>query len=259
MGRIESVRLSVVPRESTAADLTWNRHTPELLEVLAEGHPPAFAIDSRERIVFWNSGAAALLERRAEDVLGKHCFDVLCGRDVWGNRFCSSACPLVGMARQNEPVSAFEVRTNRGFNGETRPVTLNVTLIRLPGPRPDLFTLVHILQEIDEEARLARAAAQAPSTAAAAAITAPSASASPAASAAPGDGPAVLTPREREILQWMAAGLQNKEIAQRLSLSLATVRNHIHNTLEKLGVHSKLEAVSLAFRNGWVRPARPQA
>jgi DNA-binding NarL/FixJ family response regulator len=30
------------------------------------------------------------------------------------------------------------------------------------------------------------------------------------------------------------------------------VRNHIHNTLEKLEVHSKLEAVSLAFRNGWV-------
>jgi DNA-binding NarL/FixJ family response regulator len=50
----------------------------------------------------------------------------------------------------------------------------------------------------------------------------------------------------------MAAGLQNKEIAGRLELSLATVRNHIHNTLEKLGVHSKLEAVSLAYRNGWV-------
>jgi DNA-binding NarL/FixJ family response regulator len=64
--------------------------------------------------------------------------------------------------------------------------------------------------------------------------------------------PSVLTPREREVLAWMAAGLQNKEIAQKLDLSLATVRNHIHNTLEKLEVHSKLEAVSLAFRNGWV-------
>jgi DNA-binding NarL/FixJ family response regulator len=62
----------------------------------------------------------------------------------------------------------------------------------------------------------------------------------------------VLTAREREVLGWMAAGLQNKEIAQKLELSLATVRNHIHNTLEKLEVHSKLEAVSLAFRNGWV-------
>ena len=61
-----------------------------------------------------------------------------------------------------------------------------------------------------------------------------------------------LTEREREILRWVAAGLQNKEIAQKLGISLATVRNHIHNILEKLDVHSKLEAVSLAFRQGWV-------
>jgi len=64
-----------------------------------------------------------------------------------------------------------------------------------------------------------------------------------------------LTAREREILQWVAGGLQNKEVAQKLDLSLATVRNHVHNILEKLSVHSKLEAVSLAFRQGWVRPA----
>jgi DNA-binding NarL/FixJ family response regulator len=50
----------------------------------------------------------------------------------------------------------------------------------------------------------------------------------------------------------VAAGLQNKEIAHKLGISLATVRNHIHNILEKLDVHSKLEAVSLAFRQGWV-------
>jgi DNA-binding NarL/FixJ family response regulator len=64
-----------------------------------------------------------------------------------------------------------------------------------------------------------------------------------------------LTQREKEILSWVAAGLQNKEIADRLDISLATVRNHIHNILEKLEVHSKLEALSLAFRNGWITPA----
>ena len=66
-------------------------------------------------------------------------------------------------------------------------------------------------------------------------------------------GPAPpLSRRETEILRHVAAGLQNKEVAHRLGLSLATVRNHVHNILDKLGVHSKLEAVSLAFRNGWV-------
>jgi two-component system, NarL family, nitrate/nitrite response regulator NarL len=61
-----------------------------------------------------------------------------------------------------------------------------------------------------------------------------------------------LTPRETEVLFHVAAGLQNKEIARNLGLSLATVRNHVHNILVKLGVHSKLEAVSLSFRNGWI-------
>jgi DNA-binding NarL/FixJ family response regulator len=64
--------------------------------------------------------------------------------------------------------------------------------------------------------------------------------------------PAPVTRREREVLRYLAAGLQNKEVAQRLGLSLATVRNHVHNILDKLGVHSKLEAVSLSFRKGWV-------
>ncbi|HEY7515429.1 MAG TPA: LuxR C-terminal-related transcriptional regulator, partial [Vicinamibacteria bacterium] len=58
--------------------------------------------------------------------------------------------------------------------------------------------------------------------------------------------------RENEVLQCVADGLQNKEVAQKLGISVATARNHVHNILEKLEVHSKLEAISLAFRRGWV-------
>ena len=65
-----------------------------------------------------------------------------------------------------------------------------------------------------------------------------------------------LTEREKEILSSVAQGLPNKEIARRLGISLATVRNHVHNILEKLEVHSKLEATSLAFRQGWVSAPR---
>lgn len=68
-----------------------------------------------------------------------------------------------------------------------------------------------------------------------------------------------LTPRETEVLHQVAAGLPNKEVARNLGLSLATVRNHVHNILVKLGVHSKLEAVSLSFRNGWIPEAEPTA
>ena len=59
-----------------------------------------------------------------------------------------------------------------------------------------------------------------------------------------------LTPRELEVLGLIASGLVNKQIAQRLGLSLNTVRNHAQNILYKLQAHSKLEAVATAVREG---------
>jgi len=53
-----------------------------------------------------------------------------------------------------------------------------------------------------------------------------------------------LTPREREIVELIDEGLSNKEIARRLSIELATVKNHVHNILEKLQVRRRGEAVA---------------
>ncbi|CAL9274475.1 MULTISPECIES: response regulator transcription factor [Streptomyces] len=63
-----------------------------------------------------------------------------------------------------------------------------------------------------------------------------------------------LTPREREVLRCMVAGLGRKAVAERLYLSPHTVRTHMQNVLGKLGVHSTLAAVALARRAG-VGPA----
>jgi len=61
-----------------------------------------------------------------------------------------------------------------------------------------------------------------------------------------------LTPREREILQLMAEGLQNKQIASRLSISQHTVKFHVASVLAKLGAASRTEAVTLGARRGYV-------
>jgi DNA-binding NarL/FixJ family response regulator len=68
------------------------------------------------------------------------------------------------------------------------------------------------------------------------------------------DGPASLTPREIEVLQLLADGRSNAEVARRLHLSVNTVRNHVQSILNRLGAHSKLEAVSVAMREGIVKP-----
>lgn len=59
-----------------------------------------------------------------------------------------------------------------------------------------------------------------------------------------------LTDREREILQLLAEGKRNEEIANRLFISPQTVQTHVRNILGKLRVHSKLEAVAFAVRHG---------
>jgi DNA-binding NarL/FixJ family response regulator len=61
-----------------------------------------------------------------------------------------------------------------------------------------------------------------------------------------------LTPREREVLDFMAAGLDNRAIAAKLRIQYTTVRGHVRAVIEKLGARSRLEAVARAYQSGWV-------
>jgi len=64
--------------------------------------------------------------------------------------------------------------------------------------------------------------------------------------------PTALTTREGEVLQRLARGQSQAEIAAELGISSKTVANHLQNVLTKLGAHSRAEAVALAYRNGLV-------
>lgn len=61
-----------------------------------------------------------------------------------------------------------------------------------------------------------------------------------------------LTDREREVLNLISRGLSNAEIAADLTIALDTARNHVRAVLSKLGVHSKLQAASVAVQRGLV-------
>ena len=69
----------------------------------------------------------------------------------------------------------------------------------------------------------------------------------------PRSGPAIgndITPRERELLGRLAQGLSLPDIAATMSISMNTARNHTQRVIEKLGAHSKLEAVVIALNHG---------
>jgi len=69
--------------------------------------------------------------------------------------------------------------------------------------------------------------------------------------------PSRLTQRETEIVLLIEGGLSNKEIARRLGIEVSTVKNHVHNLLEKLNVHRRAQAVAIMrSERRWSRPPR---
>ncbi|MGZ4135470.1 MAG: LuxR C-terminal-related transcriptional regulator, partial [Tumebacillaceae bacterium] len=62
--------------------------------------------------------------------------------------------------------------------------------------------------------------------------------------------PDVLTPREREILAYVATGVTNRHIAERLVIAENTVKNHIKNLLDKLSLDNRVQLAAYAVRHG---------
>ncbi|WP_347350779.1 response regulator transcription factor [Intrasporangium sp.] len=67
-----------------------------------------------------------------------------------------------------------------------------------------------------------------------------------------------LTPRELEILRLVAEGLSNLEIARRLVITQGTVKNHVHNALEKLHMDNRIQAAGYVIRHGLGSPSAEQ-
>jgi len=205
------------------------------LDIVSSTADAAFATDESGRIVIWNKAAERLLGYAAEEVLGKPCHDILCGRDLFGNRFCDENCALHCMMRRHEALRSFEMDVRRESSEVLR---VAISVMAVPGPRPSQYTLIHLLRA--SEARSMRATDSElvpfipPSTSAESEYQVQLRS---------------LTQREREVLRVLADGLSTEDIANTLFISVATVRNHIQNILRKLEVHSKVEAVSLALRH----------
>jgi PAS domain S-box-containing protein len=216
-----------------------------LLEGTAEA---AFAVDLQGQIRTWNRGATRLFGCDSELAIGRPCATVVNGHGETGSAVCQLGCHRLEQLRRTtsylraEPPGA----ESGDFDIEARPAGrapfwCNVSLLLAADPCTDRRFVIHFVRDIDERKRTERFARDVLGLARrfGSDVQSTSLRVPP------------LTTQEQRILELLRNGVGTEEIARRLGISARTLRNHIHHFHQKLGTHSRLEAVVRTGKQGF--------
>ena len=205
-----------------------------LSEVFAQSTDAVFGIDTTGRIRFVNSNFERLLGSSRNQLCGTRCAEVLCGTDMHGQPFCGQHCPIPKTGGSHPPVSDFDLVVKRAHDDS---VLVNIGACYTPQQLQQQAGQVSVffsLRRVNPQRMLQRLAV------------------------APTEGPvgkgmrdrANLTSRETEVLGLATRGMKTTQIAGGLCVSTQTVRTHFKNIYQKMGVHSRTEAVVFALQQG---------
>jgi len=204
------------------------------LDFLNDAPYGAYAMSLDQTIRFWNSGAERILGHRAENVVGRHCYEVLQNLNVDSSlEACIKGCPSLGAAGEGRTGTVFQMRM-LSASGERKLVTL--TPIVIPTEDSSQLMLVHLFHGQNNEALSTRAAN---------AVEGVLAGYSSPRQKAGQEKDNPLTDRELEVLRLMAAGLSNRDISKQLGVSYHTVRNHLSSIRSKLSVKRRNDAARI--------------
>jgi PAS domain S-box-containing protein len=220
-----------------------------ILDIFANTADGVFAVDSEHRIIFWNRAAQKILGFRRKEVVGRHCYDVIAGRDKSGSPVCSRSCHVMNLIQRGEMVeNMVENYDMLTYPKAEDPVWINVSIVVIPARRKELNAVVHIFRDITKRKRSEELIQELTSTIKLtnqAEKNALSIKVNP----LEHQPKSRLTHRERQVLRLLAEGASTNAIAKELYINWATARKHIQNMLTKLGLHTKLEAVTYAIKN----------
>jgi len=208
------------------------RERDDLAQALAEVADGAFVTTADGEIVVWNPAAERIVGYAANEVVGRTCDALLASGDAGGQRLCRPDCHVARLVHGGNSVQTFDIQT-RSRSGS--PLWLNITATAIGNGDEDAL-FVHLFREVTAARRLLDRLRDRVEPAVGRAAFAHA-----------------LTPRELEVLRAVATGADTRNIARLLGLSTATVRNHVRSILEKLGAHSRLQAVAHATRDGILR------
>jgi PAS domain S-box-containing protein len=222
--------------------------TLNLCQILANTADGAFIVDKEQRIIYWNQFAQKILGYTPNEVVGRTCYEILRGQNDKGCETCRCHCHVVLTALAHSPTENFYICV-RVKSGKVR--WINVSILTCSTFDDDATPMIiHLFRNATQNKQNEQFVRQV--------LTATKClSGSPATNNhRPGVGKGHakgLTDREHEVLNLLVQGLGTRDIAQLLTISPSTARNHIQNILRKLGVHSRLEAVVYTLQHGLVR------
>ncbi|MGE5414070.1 MAG: LuxR C-terminal-related transcriptional regulator [Syntrophomonadaceae bacterium] len=209
-----------------------------------------FVADDKGRIKYWSEGAERLVGYSEEEVLGKRCYSVLCGRRG-GKPWCQPDCAIRRTVRRGA-LPAHVVLDVRPRDGRRIPVSA-AFLVRKDRKK---YVVAHLLQDASDQQRLRQALDEMMrllhGVEADASVEArpEEPAVPPFQSCSEAADISVLTRRETEALRCLTAGMANEDIAKQLGVSPLTARNHVQHTLKKLGLHRRTQAVAAAIDQG---------
>ena len=190
---------------------------------------PAWVSGPDRKLRFVNHAAEQLLGLKAEECVGKPCFQVIASKSTGGDEFCSAHCPVLSRAEEGLPIKPATICVGRQ---RASCHWLRILSIPLWSDDGRQLSLVDCALDVDRakamEDYLSRILARTPDE-----FVKENQRQSP-----------HLTPREQQVLEDLAMDRDLVSIAGDLHLSHVTVRNHVQHILRKLDVHSIAEAVA---------------
>jgi DNA-binding CsgD family transcriptional regulator len=189
---------------------------------------PVWISDPDRHISYLNGRAESLLGLSADRCVGRSCSEVVRGRTAQGKPFCSERCPVVRQLEFQAEIEPIRIRVGIGRRAKW------VQVVVIAAQSPDLAGsyMVHCVIDDEREQRFKRYLTKVMTRSPKKRAVNPRVKGTP------------LTQREKEILALLSDDASLREIANRLHLSYTTVRNHVQHILNKLGVHSTMEAVA---------------
>jgi len=218
-----------------------------LFQALTSTADGAFVINENRHIIYWNQAAQKILGYSDDETINQPCYKILAGHNDQCQPICHNQCHIAMAAFSGGTVRNYDMCL-QAKSGEER--WLNMSTFTFPSPKDETgLMLVHLFRDATQKKQTEQFVYQLLEALENLQNKTPLHSTPPRSTESP---IADLTDRERQVLSLLAQGSSTTNIAHSLSISPATVRNHIRNIRQKLHVHTKLEAVVYAFKHGLV-------